>query len=194
MAVGILSFIVLFWTIGQRTLVTFNELFRWLALFAFAGNLLPQRCYARRFSMDRLDWFWFNLLAVGPLLLCGCLLLNFFVHGPEEKMLVQDGRGFLLHAYWREHGALPPHLPWPHAMGENPEADRQAFSTATLNDKVYGLAEGLLGYLVITEETEVRELLRERMQRSVSGAGRSAVPARRGSVSAAHVPCPPPCP
>ena len=31
MAVSILVFIALFWTIGQRTLITFTELFRWLA-------------------------------------------------------------------------------------------------------------------------------------------------------------------
>ena len=162
MALGILVFVVLFWTIGQRTFISFNELFRWFALFAFAGNLLPQRWYAKRFAMDRLEWFWFNLLAVGPLLCCSCLALNFLVHGPEEKMLVPEGRAFNLHAYWREQGALPPHLPWPSAFDTDPEQARHALATATANDKVYGLAEGLFGYLVITEETEVLQLLRDR--------------------------------
>jgi hypothetical protein len=164
MAVGILLFIVLFWTIGQLTLITFTELFRWLALFAFAGNLLPQRWYAKRFGMDRMEWFWFNLLAVGPLLLSCCLLLNFFVHGPEQRMLVRVGQGFDLPAYWREHGELPPHLPWPNDFGTNPDKDRIALSTASVDDKVYGLAEGLFGYLVITREEGVWELLPEHGQ------------------------------
>lgn len=159
MAVGILAFIIIFWTVGQRTLITFNALFRWFALFAFAGNLLPQRWYAKRFAMDRLEWFWFNLLAVGPLLFGCCLLLNFFVHGPEQRMLVRAGRGFSLHEHWRNQGTLPPHLPWPNDFGSDPEKDRLALSTASVDDKVYGVAEGFFGYIVITGETEVRELL-----------------------------------
>jgi hypothetical protein len=165
MAVGVLLFIVLFWTIGQRTLITFTELFRWFALFAFAGNLLRRRWYMKRFAMERLEWFWFNLLAVGPLLFACCLLLNFLVHGQEQKMLVHAGRGFDLHEYWRAHGAFPPHSPWPSNFGNVPERDRFAMSTAGPGDKVYGLAEGLLGYLVITEETEARTLLPEREEK-----------------------------
>ena len=159
MAVSILVFIVLFWTIGQRMFITYNELFRWFALFAFAGNFLPRQWYAKRFAMDRLEWFWFNILAVGPLLFCCCLLLNFFIHGPEQRMLVRAGRGFDLHGYWRVHGEMPPHLPWPNDLGADPEKDRIALSTASVDDKVYGIAEGLFGYLVITDVAEVRQLL-----------------------------------
>lgn len=157
MALGILIFIIVFWTVGQRTLIAFTELFRWFALFAFAGNLLPRRWYAKRFAMDHLEWFWFNLLAVGPLTLCCCLLLNFLLHGPEERMLVQQGRSFDLQGYWREERSLPPHLPWPSNFGADPEKDRLALSTANPGDKVYALAEGCLGYLVVTEATLIRE-------------------------------------
>ncbi len=159
MAVGLLGFLVLFWTIGQRTLVTYNALFRWLALFAFAGNFLPQRWYAKRFTMDRLEWLWFNLLAVGPLLMCVCLLLNFYIHGPEQRMLVRAGPGFDLHEYWRVRGQLPAHHPWPNDFGKDPGKDRLALSTASVDDKVFALAEGLFGFLVITRETQVLELL-----------------------------------
>ena len=155
MAVGVLTLIVLFWTVGQRTLISFTELFRWLALFAFAGNLLPRRWVVKRFGMDRLDLFWLNLLAVGPMLFCGCLMLNFFVHGPEQKMLVHAGRGFDLHAFWQEHRALPPHSPWPDDFGNDPEKDRVAMATSGHGDVVYGLAEGMFGYMVITSVERV---------------------------------------
>lgn len=159
MALGVLGTIVMFWTIGQLTLISFNALFRWFALFAFAGNLMPKQWVTKWFNMDRLDWFWLNLLAVGPMIFCGCLLLNFFVHGPEQKMLVHAGRGFSLHEHWREHQALPPLLPWPSAPGGDPEKDRSALTTAHPGDLVFGLARGSLGYYVITSEDEVEELI-----------------------------------
>ena len=158
MALSILLFIVIFWTIGQRTFILFTELFRWLALFAFAGNLLPKQWVEKRFEMDRLDWFWFNLLAIGPLLLACCLVLNFFVHGPEQKILVHARRGFDLHEYWRNHDAFPAHDPWPSHFGADPEKDREALSKTSADDLVFGIARGSFGYLVITSQTEVSEL------------------------------------
>jgi hypothetical protein len=161
MVLGIFLFIVVFWTLGQFTLIGFTELFRWFALFAFGGNLLPQRWYGKRLVMDRLEWFWFNLLAVGPALFALGLSLNFFIHGPEQKMLVQLGHGFNLHDYWLHNRELPPHLPWPGDFGVDPEKDRLALSSARHGDKVYGLAKGLFGYLVITGVEEVGETDRE---------------------------------
>lgn len=155
MAVGVLLLIILFWSIGQLTLISYTGLFRWFILFSFAGDLLPRRWYSARFAMDRLEWFWFNLLAVGPMIFCACMLLNFFVHGPEQKMLVQAGRDLDLHAYWQEHRALPPHLPWPVDFGNDPEKDRVAMATAGHGDMVYGLAEGMFGYMVITSVQQV---------------------------------------
>ncbi|MBS1943131.1 MAG: hypothetical protein JST38_19885 [Bacteroidetes bacterium] len=159
MALGILVLIVCFWSLGQRTLITYSALFRWLALFAVAGNLLPRKWYAKRFAMDHLEWFWFNLLAVGPAIFCCCLLLNFLVHGPEERMLVQAGRNFDLHAYWLREQSFPEHLPWPGDWGKDPDRDRLALSTAGPDDKVYALAQGCFGYVVITRVDEVHDLL-----------------------------------
>lgn len=158
MALGVLMLVVVFWTLGQRTLLTYTVFFRWFALFAFAGNLLPVPWAARYLKMDRLDWFWFNLTAVGPVLLSALLALNFLCHGPERMMLVRQGRGLDLHAYWREQRALPPHLPWPADFGRDPQKDRFALSTVEPGDVVYGLAEGCLGYLVITDVTDARDL------------------------------------
>ncbi len=158
MAVGLLLFIVLFWTVGQLTFISFTELFRWLALFAFSGNLLPRSWVEKRFAMDRLEWFWFNLLAVGPMIFCACLLLNFFVHGPERNILVQNGRSFSLHAHWQEHRELPPHISIPSTISEDPRQLREALTAAGLNDVVYGIARGSFGYDVITSRIEIREL------------------------------------
>jgi len=158
MALSILLFIVLFWTIGQRTLITFQELFRWLALFAFGGNFLPRHWVEKRFEMVRSDWFWFNLLAVGPLLFSCCLLLNFFVHGPEQRMLVHARRGFDLHDYWRNHDAFPAHEPWPSDFGVDAEKDRETLAKVGYDDVVFGISRGSFGYLVITSQTEVAEL------------------------------------
>jgi hypothetical protein len=158
MALSVLILIVVFWTIGQRTLITFTELFRWLALFAFAGNFLPRRWVEKRFEMARLEWFWFNLLAVGPLLLTCCLILNFLVHGPEQKILVNARRGFDLHEYWRINDAFPPHLPWPADFGADPARDHEVLSTAGAGELVFGIARGSFGYQVITSQKEVKEL------------------------------------
>lgn len=156
MVVGILSFIVLFWSVGTRTLISYTALFRWFALFAFAGDLLPMKWVTARFRMDRSEWVWFNLLAVGPLLIGSCLLLNFFVHGPEQRMLVHAKGGvFHLHPYWQELRTLPPHAPWPSGRDVDPAVYQAAMRTARPGDVVIGLAEGLLGYLVITEEARV---------------------------------------
>lgn len=160
MVLGVLLFVILFWTLGQLTLIRIRDLFRWFALFAFAGNLLPPRCYAKRLVMDRMEWFWFNLLAVGPFLFAAGLVLNYTVHGPEQKMVVQSGRDFDLHDYWLRNQALPPHLPWPGDFGSNPEKDRAALRTVRADDQVYGLAQGLFGYFVITAQDEAGQLAR----------------------------------
>lgn len=157
MLLGLFSGLFIFYSVGQLTLISFTALFRWFAVFAFAGNLLPQRWYGRALVMDRMEWFWFNLLAIGPLLLGGCLVVNFVFHGPGEHMLVRQGSQVDLHRYWREHGELPPHLPWPSDFGADPAKDRMALATAAAGDAVFELAQGALGYLVITARTEVQE-------------------------------------
>lgn len=191
MAVGLLLSIILFWTVGQLTLIAYTELFRWFALLSFAGNLLPKRWYAKRFGMEPLEWFWFNLLAVGPMIFSAALLLNFLVHGPERKLLVQGGRNFDLHAYWQQNRELPPHLPWPSDFGSDPGMDRVAIATAGHGDMVYGLAIGMFGYLVITSAQQVNARAQVGPDRFTGSP--PAGPLRKGSVCAATPPCPRPC-
>lgn len=153
MLLGLFSFLFIFFSIGQATLVTFTELFRWFALFAFGGNLLPQRWYAKALVMDRMEWFWFNLLAVGPLVVGGCLVVNYVFRGPEVRILVHQGQRIELHRYWREHGAFPPHVPWPSEPSRDPAEDRAALAAVQPGDVVFVWAEGALGYRVITART-----------------------------------------
>jgi len=81
-AMGIGLFIGMFslFTVAPWTLIDVPLLFR-VALFAFAGNLLPYSRVGLRSGMERLEWFLFNLLAVGPIGTSVLLWANFFVHG-----------------------------------------------------------------------------------------------------------------
>jgi hypothetical protein len=78
--VGLISlFTVVFWT-----LIAPDLLFRIFLVLCFAGNLLPYLRSGLWLGMERLEWFLFNLLAVGPLTASLLLWLNFLGHGPTE--------------------------------------------------------------------------------------------------------------
>ena len=143
MLIGLFGAIFTFFLVAQRTLVPYRELLRWFALLAFAGNLLPKRCYAAAMGMDRVEWFWFNLLAPGPMLLCGALWLNFLLRGPETRVVVPGAAREDIHLYWQMHGELPVHRPWEEVVVAGPD------------DLVIGLADGALGWTVITSQARV---------------------------------------
>ncbi len=67
---------------GHGRCIAYDHLFRGLLLFCFVGNLWPAGAGGLRWGMERLEWFLFNLLAVGPLLTSLLLWLNFTGHGP----------------------------------------------------------------------------------------------------------------
>jgi hypothetical protein len=78
--VGLFSFFsVVFWT-----LIASDLLFRSFLVLCFAGNLLPYVRSGLWLGMERLEWFLFNLLAVGPLGTSLLLWLNFVGHGPVQ--------------------------------------------------------------------------------------------------------------
>lgn len=70
-------FTVAFWTLLDPDL-----LFRSFLVLCFAGNLLPYLRTGLWLGMERLEWFLFNLLAVGPLGMSLLLWVNFLAHGP----------------------------------------------------------------------------------------------------------------
>jgi hypothetical protein len=109
MAAGLLVLIGTFWTGQLVTLITFTAMFRWLAVFCFAGNLLPYMRTGLAMGMERLEWFLFNLLAVGPFVFSGLLWANFLFRGPSTTYLVDGDLSRLeFIAYWHEHQELPP--------------------------------------------------------------------------------------
>jgi len=143
MVLGIFTLLLSFWWVGEETLISYTALGRWFALFAFAGNLLSYKAAGLRLGMERLEWFLFNLLAVGPLLFSVALWVNMLVHGPEQLQIVQVGHyGLNVKRYWLDHGVLPSGVPM-----------EDASDVTTLEgqkNNLLGTAKGCLGYVVIT--------------------------------------------
>lgn len=82
MALGFfVSLFTVIW-MWSRTFISGDFLLRWLALFSAIGCLLPYARSGLRMGMERLEWFFFNLVGVGPLMLSAFLTINHWVHGP----------------------------------------------------------------------------------------------------------------
>lgn len=149
MALGIFVLITSFWAAAGRTLVSYVVLARWFALFAFAGNLLPYSRVGLRSGMERLEWFLFNLLAVGPFVFSLLLWLNLLVHGPERFSITgYNGDIIQVRSYWMVHGRLPPGEPFSSNTGSI------ADHPGPVGGHFIGTATGLLGYEVITTYTQ----------------------------------------
>lgn len=149
MALGIFLFVITFWLAGSFTFITYTALGRWFALFAFAGNLLPFKASGLRLGMERLEWFLFNLLAVGPFVFSACLWLNLGVHGKEQLYLLPiEEHAFDVRRYWLENDELPARRPID-------EAELSALPMG--GGHVLGIADGCLGYPVITRWDPVEE-------------------------------------
>lgn len=154
MAFGIFTVLATVIFVGPRTFIENGKMFRWFALFAFVGNLLPYAHSGLRWGMARLEWLLFNLLAVGPLVLSAALVLNLLVHGPERMYLVH-GMPYRssVPAYWNLHGELPSNTPL-NPDGAPFEGIRP--EQAALTDHLLGVADGCLGYPVVTRWSRVR--------------------------------------
>ena len=143
MVFGIFVLLFSFWWAGIRTLEPMAIVGRWLALFCFVGNLLPYKRFGLGLGMERLEWFLFNLLAVGPFVFSAMLWLNLFVHGPEQLRIVQyNGDVRELHTYWSETGAMPPI----YQDVIDPEKPR----ALQYGERLLGTATGLFGYEVVS--------------------------------------------
>ncbi len=69
-------------TVATWTLLDHTLLLRLFLALCFVGNLLPYLRSGLWLGMARLEWFLFNLLAVGPIGTSLLLWLNFLLHGP----------------------------------------------------------------------------------------------------------------
>jgi len=147
MVLGIFVLLASFWWAGTRTLISYMELARWFALFAFVGNLLPYKRVGLALGMERLEWFLFNLLAVGPFVLSALLWLNLLVHSEERTAITAYGGDIMeLRNYWMANDELPPH----EAVTTTLEQVLDQPPMGTIGGHYMGTAKGVLGYEVIT--------------------------------------------
>lgn len=97
MAIGVFFTIANVFTVMRWTLIEPATLLRGLALLCFIGGMVPYRMAAYRWGMARLEWFLFNLLAVGPLLMGVLLWTNFLFRGPlttsDHRIAEMEGGG-----------------------------------------------------------------------------------------------------
>ena len=84
MGFGIFIALGSLFTVVPWTLIDPMHLLRIFLLLCFIGNLLPYLRSGLWMGMERLEWFLFNLLAIGPLVTSALLWLNFLVHGTER--------------------------------------------------------------------------------------------------------------
>jgi len=149
MAVGLFAFIATFWAGQAITFITFGEIFRWLALFSFAGNLLPYMRSGLVLGMERLEWFLFNLLAVGPLVFTALLWGNFLLRDEPEAYLLQGNfsRADVL-SHWHAHRELPPARRLDEVLSQaSPEERAKGYVMGPL----LKVSQGALGYAVIDD-------------------------------------------
>jgi hypothetical protein len=146
MAFGVIAALITFWGGVFMIYISITDLLRWFALFAFAGNVLPYKRTGLRFGMARLEWFLFNVLAIGPFLFALFVWLNVFVHGPKELFHVK-GRASDPVRYWRDTGEMPPTEAWESVRGKYAKGDIEQFIRL---DMVLAKAHGCLGYDVRT--------------------------------------------
>lgn len=149
MVLGIFVFLVCFWAGLSVTFIPVGHLLRYAVFLSVVWGLLPYRASGLRLGMERLEWFMFHVLAVGPILLALLFVINFFGHGPERTIVLTEGfRTVEVMNHWQHYDELPPHrvntdpdlLPRMR-MGELP----------LLRGKVFNMAPGALGYDVITD-------------------------------------------
>lgn len=81
MGVGVFVALVSALTVLPWSLVSPAFLLRFFVGLCFVGNLLPYARSGLRLGMARLEWFLFNLIAIGPVGTSLLLWINFLFHG-----------------------------------------------------------------------------------------------------------------
>lgn len=150
MAFGVFVALVSALTVVPWTLIDHGLLLRFFIGLCFVGNLLPYARSGLRMGMERLEWFLFNLLAIGPLVTSALLWANYFGHGPASVSThavvdVENHRTYwtytfsddFLHDHWM---ARSIYSDLPDAHGHVQEVS---------------IAEGLLGFEVVVQKRPV---------------------------------------
>ena len=149
MVLGIFVFLVCFWAGLSVTFIPVGHLLRYTVFLSMVWGLIPYRISGLRLGMERLEWFMFHVLAVGPILLALLFAINYLGHGPERTIVLTEGfRTVEVMNYWQHYDELPPHqvnvdpdLMMRIRLGKLPH----------LRDKVFTMAPGALGYAVISD-------------------------------------------
>ena len=84
MGLGVFFSLISALTVMPWTLIPPELLLRVLLGLCFIGNLVPLIIVGARLGMARLEFFLFNLIAVGPVVTSVLLWLNFLLHGPSD--------------------------------------------------------------------------------------------------------------
>lgn len=147
MVLGIFAALFTLFTAAPWTLIEPAVLFRVFIGLCFIGNLLPYIRFGWRMGMERLEWFLFNLLAVGPWLTCILLWLNYLGHGPvttaDHGVASVDQHGGVLYYHFTD-GYLQE---YPHARA----IFRDLYPI--IGDRMHvSLATGLLGVPVVVRK------------------------------------------
>lgn len=127
MGLGVFFALVSALTVVPWTLIEPSLLLRFFVGVCFIGNLLPYARSGLRMGMERLEWFLFNLLAIGPLVTAALLWANYVFHGPVTSAVhavssVEDHGTYLTYTfsdgYLQEHWmARSNYRDWPDAHG-----------------------------------------------------------------------------
>lgn len=81
MGLGVFIALLSALTVVPWTVIEPQVIGRFFVGLCFVGNLLPYAHSGLRLGMERLEWFLFNLLAIGPIGTSLLLWLNFLGHG-----------------------------------------------------------------------------------------------------------------
>jgi len=155
MAIGVFVALLSVLTVVPWTLIEPAMMLRFFIGLCFVGNLLPYANSGLRMGMERFEWFFFNLLAIGPMLTALLLWVNFLFHGPATSashvvVRVEDHGTYLtyifrdgyLDSFWM---ARSTYRDWPDSHGHILEVST---------------AKGLLGIDVLLGKRPVQHLTR----------------------------------
>jgi hypothetical protein len=150
MALGVFTALVSALTVVPWTLIAHSVLLRFFIGLCFVGNLLPYARSGLRMGMERLEWFLFNLLAIGPLVTCALLWANYIGHGPaaistHAVVEVENHRTYLTYTF--VDGFLNDHWMARSIYRDLPDAHGHVQEVS--------IARGLLGVEVVVQKRPV---------------------------------------
>jgi hypothetical protein len=145
MAIGLfVSLFTVLW-LGRRTFVDALSLVRVMAMCCVAGTLIPYAHSGLRLGMEKLEWFLFNVVAIGPLCVSFLLVLNHYIHGPVRWTEGRIGR--TVHVTVGDPGHEEQHALRSNFFGFTDTDEEEALDGRFR----VGVAKGCFGYWSVTD-------------------------------------------